>query len=143
MRGIMRKTTIKRKSGTRQGHLITNGVVLEKHEMTTINFLLLCLGADIELMVPSSRTGSRTPDFRMLGVFWEMKSPCGRGKYLMRDTVARALEQSGNIVIDLRRAKLYMVKCLNDLEGFFAKDKRIKRMMVIINNSELVDLKRC
>ena len=142
MHDIMKKTVVKYTRGGKQGRLTTNGVVMEKHELLTINFLLLGLGEDIELIVPSSKPGSKTPDFRMCGVSWEMKSPRGKGKYTMRDTIARALRQSENVVIDLRRMKVSSEKCLNELEKIFNGDKRIRRLLVIVNNQKMVDYSR-
>ena len=60
----------------RQGVLITNGVILERHEMMTVNFLLR-LGLNIELIPKSNKAGVRTPDLRMEGLEWEMKRGTG------------------------------------------------------------------
>lgn len=73
----------------RQGRLITNGVILEKHEMMTINFLL-ARGKDIELIKPLTARGTKSADFWMDNLKWEAKSPTGRGKYTIQDVLRRA-----------------------------------------------------
>lgn len=123
----------------KQGVLVTNGVILERHEMMTVNFLLR-LGFNIELIPKSNRAGVRTPDLRMLNLEWEMKSPKGQGKYLLQNVVHRAARQSENIIVDLRRVKIHPMKCLNELDKQFNYSKRCRRMKVITKTGEVVDL---
>lgn len=125
----------------RQGALITNGVILERHEMMTVNFLLR-LGFNIELIPKSNKAGVRTPDLRMLGLEWEMKSPKGCGKYLLQNVVHRATKQSESIIIDLRRVKIHPTKCLNELEKQFGYSKSCRRMKVITKLGEMVDFNK-
>ena len=124
-----------------QGVLITNGVILERHEMMTVNFLLR-LGLNIELIPKSNKAGVRTPDLRMLGMEWEMKSPKGCGKYLLQNVIHRAARQSGNVIVDLRRVKIHPIKCLNELEKQFNYSKSCKRMKVITKLGEVVDFNK-
>ena len=99
----------------KQGKLTANGVILEKHEMATVVFLLN-LGHDIELIPKSNQRGVHTPDMWMEGQKWEMKSPKGEGEYLMANTIQKAVKQSHYIIIDLRRTKRYQAKCLQEIE---------------------------
>lgn len=102
----------------KQGKLIANNIILEKHEIATIVFLL-GLGYDIELIPKSNKQGEHTADLRMLSLTWEMKSPKGAGKYLIQNTLHRAARQSENVIIDLRRIKIYQTKCPQELEKAF------------------------
>lgn len=125
----------------KKGKIIPNGVPLEKHEYDTILFLTT-LGYDIELIPPSHTPGVRTPDFKMNNISWEMKCPRGRGKYLIRDTIINALQQSNYIVIDLRRIKLHQTKCLNSIRKYFHLYKSIANIIIITKDAKIVDLKR-
>lgn len=115
-----------------QGCLISNGVKLTKHEITTIDFLLN-RGKDIELIRPSSKPYSKNADIRMNRLIWEMKSPCGKGKYIIRDTIRVATQQSPNLILDLRRIKLNKAKAHHDAEVYFQKSTA-RRMLIIVDN---------
>lgn len=125
----------------RQGILITNGVVLKEHEMRTVVFFLK-RGYNVELICPSSKQGARTPDFVMLGERWEMKSPSGKGKYLIRDTLRCAAKQSMNIVVDLRRTKMNSDKCMNELRKYIIKYRSIKKLIVIDKGDKCIEVDR-
>ena len=123
------------------GKIIPNGVSLEKHEYNTILFFTT-LGYNIELIPKSNINGIHTPDIKMSGIKWEIKSPKGEGKSLMKNTIQKALKQSNNIIIDLRRTKRHQTKCLRELERQFNKSNKIKRMKVITKNEELLDFNK-
>lgn len=59
-----------------------------------------------------------------------MKAPKGQGKWLIKNTVQKALHQSVNVIIDLRRIKIPQEKCVVELERQFKYSKRIKNMLV-------------
>ena len=69
------------------GTITPNGVVLETHEMATVVFLTE-MGYDIELIPKSNIKGIHTPDIRMSGREWEMKSPKGRPTAEQKDFVS-------------------------------------------------------
>jgi len=77
----------------RKGKITPNGVVLKNHENATVVFLTE-LGYNIELIPTSNIKGVHTPDIRIRGVEWEIKTPIGEGKQLMENTIQKALRQS-------------------------------------------------
>ena len=89
----------------RKGKIIPNGVVLQMHENATIVFFTE-LGRDIELIAPSQIKGARTPDIRMNGLEWEMKSPIGTSSNTIKRSFKSALRRSKNIIFDLRNSKV-------------------------------------
>ena len=68
-----------------------------------------------------------------------MKSPTGDGRYLIPNTIQRAIKQSPNIIIDLRRAKRHETKCLRELQNEFAKSKSLKRLKIITKRGKVID----
>ncbi len=82
----------------KKGKIIPNGVILEKHEYKTVLFFTE-LGIDVELIPKSEKEGVHTPDVIMNSLKWEMKSPKGEGKYLMQNTIQKAVKQSENIIL--------------------------------------------
>lgn len=123
----------------KQGRIIPNGVTLEKHEYRTVLFFTN-LGYDVELIPRSNKQGEKRPDIRMTRLLWEMKSPKGEGKYLIPNTIQRAVKQSSNIVIDLRRTKRHQSKCLAEIHREFGRSKSIKRLKIITKDEKLIEL---
>lgn len=128
-------------SGMKKGKIIPNGVVLKNHENATVVFLTE-LGFDVELIPKINIEGVHTPDIIINGVKWEMKAPIGEGNSLMKNTIQKAVKQSPNIMIDLRRTKRHQTKCLRELEKQFDKSKFIKSLKVITKSGRVLDFKK-
>lgn len=124
-----------------KGKIIPNGVVLEKHEYKTILFFTE-IGEDVELIPKSNKKGIRTADIVMDGLQWELKSPRGKGRWLLENTLKKANRQSPNIVIDLRRIKIHQDRCLQELEKQFYKSKGVKWLKVITKTKKIIDFKK-
>ena len=123
------------------GSITPNGVILETHEMATVVFLTE-IGFDIELIPKSNIEGIHSPDIIMAGHEWEMKSPTGEGKWLIKNTFQTASRQSENIIIDLRRIKLPQERCLRELNRQFSFSKRVKRMWIITKAKKLLVMEK-
>ena len=121
-----------------KGKLKNNNVHLHEHEYATVK-VLLENGYDIELIPPIRIEGVRTPDITMRGVAWEMKAPSGDGKNTIRHIVKKAIHQSENLIIDLRRCKLPQDQVVKELEHHFNLSKRIRRLMIITKTEEILD----
>lgn len=124
--------------GMKTGKIIPNGVSLQKHEYDTV-LVLTELGYDVELIPKSNKLGEKSPDIRIGKVFWEIKSPKGEGKWLIKKTMQRASHQAENIIIDLRRIKIHQNKCLAEFEKHFKLSRRIKRLKIITKTRKIVD----
>lgn len=75
----------------------------------------------------------------MLGLLWEMKSPKGQGKWLIKNTIQKASHQAENIVVDLRRVKIHESKCLTEIERYYKMSKRIKKVKVVTKTGDVID----
>lgn len=125
----------------KKGRIIPNGVILEKHEYKTI-LLFTEMGIDVELIPKSERKGIHAPDVIINGLRWEMKSPKGEGKYLMQNTIQKAVKQSRNVIVDLRRTKRSQERCLQELEKEFDRSKSLQRLKIITKSCRILDLKK-
>ena len=125
----------------KKGKIIPNGVVLKTHENATVVFLKE-QGYDIELIPKSNVTGVHSPDIIMNRLKWEMKAPKGEGKYLINNTIQKAVKQSRNIIIDLRRAKRHQSKCLREIENEFKRSNSVDRIIVITKKSKKLVFER-
>jgi hypothetical protein len=126
----------------KRGKIAPNGVVLEKHEIATVVFLTE-LGFYIELIPPNRTKGVRTPDFKMRGLEWEMKSPVGKSRLTLEHAFHAGLRQSENLIFDLRRLNPPTDKHISALKSLFVNSKRAKRLLIIatINkNDTLIDI---
>lgn len=125
----------------KKGKIIPNGVVLKSHENATVVFLTE-LGFDVELIPKINIEGVHTPDVMINRTKWEMKAPIGEGNSLMKNTIQRAVKQSPNIIVDLRRTKRHQTKCLRELEKQFNNSRSVKRLLVITKTGKTLDFKR-
>ena len=123
------------------GKITPNGVSLEKHEYATV-LLLTEMGYDVELVPRSTREGEHTPDIIIDNVKWEMKSPTGETKNTIKNNIQGALRQSVNVILDLRRVKRPMEKCLRDIEREFTHNKKLRRLLVITKSKKVLDFSK-
>lgn len=120
-----------------QGRLLTNGVILERHEMMTVNFLL-DYGYDIELIRPSLTPHSKNADLIMLGLVWEMKTLTTGSKTSLTTTFRRATRQSPNVIMDLRWVRMSEDVAIRLLDMLFNSSKHAKRLMIITRSRGLI-----
>ena len=78
----------------------------------------------------------------MDGVEWEIKCPVGKSKRTLENNMRKALKQSRNIIFDLRHLKLSEKSSINQLENEFKNRTRIKKLLIIKKDGELIEFKR-
>ena len=120
-----------------QGRLITNGVILERHEMSTVNFLLSC-GDDIELIRPMLTPHSKNADLILEGLVWEMKTLTTGSKTSLTTTFRRATRQSSNVIMDLRWVRISEDVAICLLRILFDSSRHAKRLIIITREGRLI-----
>lgn len=125
----------------KKGKIIPNGVILEKHEYKTVLFFTE-MGIDVELIPKSERKGVHAPDIIINELKWEIKSPKGEGKYLMQNTIQKAVKQSKNVIIDLGRTKRSQERCLKELEKEFNNSRSLRRLKIITKSRRILDFEK-
>lgn len=123
----------------KKGKLVENGVRLYDHERMTVEFFLE-RGEDIELLKPSYRLGSKNADLLLCGKVWEIKSPKTTNKNTIMAMMKRAIHQSDNLIVDLRRLIGDDVVIVKLLERKFMLSKSLRNLLIITKNGELVGL---
>lgn len=122
--------------------IIPFGVFVEQHELDVAK-VLNKIGKDVEFILPSRVKFSRTPDIKMDGLLWEIKSPKGSSSRTIENNLRCALKQSKNIIIDLRRIKIDEIRAISQIKEKFTKIKTIKNIIIIKRNSNVyLDLSR-
>lgn len=125
----------------KRGKITPNGVSLEKHENETVVFFTE-LGYDVELIPPSNSPKSKTPDFMMSGVAWEMKSPQGKSKTSLEHIVKKATKQSENIIIDLSHSKMKEEDAIKEIEKCFNVSNSCRKLKIITKSHNLLEYKK-
>ena len=138
--GVLCYTLGMTKHKIKNGRLFDNDVRLEVHERRTVDYLLQ-QGKDIELISPSYNLYSKSPDFWMDGVAWELKCPCvtklERISYLFR----YATKQSPQVIFDLRNIKGDSAGVIKHLQKLFHISRRVRRLIIISKEGNLQILK--
>ena len=111
----------------------------EPHEFDTAKYLA-ALGKDIVFICPSEIKGAHTPDIRMDGVEWEIKSPTGGSKRTIENNFRHAVVQSRYIIFDLRRIKIPMKQCIAQLDREFHARSYLKRLLVIKSDGSMIEI---
>ncbi|MCL2335458.1 MAG: hypothetical protein FWC57_05280 [Endomicrobia bacterium] len=120
---------------------VPKGAFPEKHELKTAWFLN-DFGKDVEFLVPADKQHIKTPDIKMDGIYWEIKSPTGNSSRTIENTIREALTQSKSIILDLRRIKLDGNKAILQIKRNFELSRKIYRIIVICKDNSIVDIKR-
>ena len=124
------------------GKIIPNGVYLQDHEYETILFLTE-QGFDVELIPVSLEENTKSADILMSGLVWEMKSPHGNGKWVIKNILQKASHQSENVIIDIRRLKQYpQEKYINEVKQRFASISRLQRLKIIGKRNIFLEIEK-
>lgn len=77
------------------------------YEIGAAELLAKFFKADVEFIL---RANLKTPDFKINGIMWELKSPTGSGRNNIERQLQTGLKQSPNIIFDARRSKVHIAK---------------------------------
>ena len=118
--------------------IIPNNVypVPGQRELSAARILAAHFKTDV---VCQPRSNHKTPDFYAAGLFWELKSPTGTGKYNIQHALRAAVDQSANIIIDARFSKMYISRIKSELTRQFHKSNNIKRLLLIDKQENIID----
>ena len=106
------------------------------HEMRVAEILSLA-GHYVEFLSESSL---HTPDIRLDGVEYEIKSPETEKTSSLEQSIRTALKQCQNIIIDSSRMKMYDTRVRNFLIKKCREQKQIKKMLFITKRNEIIDI---
>ena len=109
----------------------------EKAEFETAKFFAE-LGKDIVFICPSAIPNQHTPDIFMDGAEWEIKCPVGKSSRTIENNMRKALQQSHNVIFDLRHVGLSEKQCIAQLEHQFQIRSQLKRLYIIKKNGDLL-----
>ena len=124
-----------------RGKLIHNDVHLEEHEWKTVK-TLLDKGYNIELVKPSEIKGYHLADIIIDNVYWEIKSPQGKGKNTIKHNLQNADKQSENVIIDLHRCGLEDEVAIGRIKHEFARLKSLRKLKIITKNKEILEISK-
>ena len=109
------------------------------HEVNAILLLLDYFDTDITCINPGF---GKTPDIRIKGIEWELKSPQGDGVKTIENILKKATKQSNNIILDFSRIKMNGNQALSRTRYYLHNNKhRIQRLIIITKNHKVIDFK--
>ena len=112
---------------------------LRFHEVNAILLLLDYFNTDITCINPGL---GKTPDIRIKGIEWELKSPQGDGIKTIENILKKATKQSDNIILDFSRIKMNGSQALSRTRYYLHNNKhKIKRLIIITKNHKVIDFK--
>ena len=113
----------------------------EKAEFETAKYFA-ALGKKIVFIRPSGIPKRHTPDIKMDGIEWEIKCPKGEGKRTIENNMRKAINQSHNIIFDLRNTKLTEDKSIPKLEQEFKHNSRLRKLYIIRKDWSLLSYQK-
>jgi len=121
--------------------LFEDGAEPEPHEIHTALFLRKT-GREVTFLAPKNQHGVKTPDIRMDGLYWEVKSPVSAGARSIEHAFRSAIKQSENIIFDLRRSRASDMANLAKIKYIYklVRSKKVKRVLIITKEQKLLDL---
>lgn len=112
-----------------------------KNELQTAKFFA-DKGKDIKFIRPSNIKGDHKADFWMDGLRWEVKNPHGTSARTIEGNLRTAIEQSDNIIFDLRKMGRLKTNAIYRLKTEFKKRKQIQRLKIIVNIDEVLEFNK-
>jgi len=120
--------------------IIPNNVfpIPSKRELSAARIIANYLKSDVVCQPCSNR---KTPDFYAAGLYWELKTPTGTGKYNIQHLLHLAIQQSPNIIIDARFSKMHITRITHELK-LHSKitTKGVKRLLLITKDQKVVEI---
>lgn len=121
----------------KNGIFIVSGRKPWPHEMRVAE-ILSSSGCYIEFL---EETSLRTPDIRLDGIEYEIKSPESFNANTFEHTLKNATRQSPNLIIDTSRLKKVRdSKIQTFLINQMRKQKQIKKMIMITKRGRIIDI---
>lgn len=111
----------------------------ERHELEAAKILAEKEGR-IKFICPSNIKGNHTPDFLMQGRAWELKTPTGKGKTMIKNLFHAAAKQSDSIIFDIRYTKLNEEECIKSIKKENNIRTKKRKIKIITKNGEIIDL---
>ena len=110
---------------------------LRFHEINAILLLLDYFDTDITCINPGT---GKTPDLKINGIEWELKSPQGNGIKTIENILKKATKQSKNIILDFSRIKMNGNQALSRTKYYLHSNKHgIKKLIIITKNHKVID----
>ena len=94
---------MKKKKKNKPKVIIPATLKIKPHELWAAELLAEYFDEDIECLEPENTYEKKTPDFKIAEKKYELKTPEGKGKNVVKKQISRAKKQSENIVISAAR----------------------------------------
>jgi len=107
------------------------------HEFSAATIVAAYFQANVIFIRPAA---SRTPDFEINGIRWELKSPMGSSARTIENNMRTARKQSQNIIIDLARVKIHQQRVIARINYFLSKPNSFRKVLVITKRRQVIEI---
>ncbi|MDR1358128.1 MAG: hypothetical protein LBJ48_02060 [Coriobacteriales bacterium] len=114
----------------------------DSHEIEAAWILARHFGTVVEFLIPTNGYKTKTADFVIDGLIWEMKSPTGKSKNTVGFAFKRGSKQARCIVLDARRIGLREHEALKYVQREYERRRKIRRVLFITKSLQVLDLQR-
>jgi Contact-dependent growth inhibition CdiA C-terminal domain len=124
--------------------VIPPGVFVTIHEKRAADFIAIHTGNTIAFILPDRQIGRKSPDIKMAGHLWEIKSPKGKTSRTIENNLRLALQQSPYIILDVRRmdGRIPTKRLSDETRRQFTLSKKIKKILLITRLGPIIDFHR-
>lgn len=114
-------------------HIVLNH---SEHEKAVAHALASKYGKHVELVPTVNYPGGiQTPDYLIDGARYDLKSPTGQGKYLLKGMVARKERQAPNFILDITNCPLSLEEIERQINTIFAsRQTEFVEKIVVMKN---------
>lgn len=117
---------------------IENGAVPDAIERK-VGRQLNDLGYRVKSVAVSSRLGVKTPDYRINGVAWEMKTPTGIAKSNINNNLKKAVRQASNVILNLDSSPLSVKDIAEQVRQHLDRPETRLREVILLKGGRIVD----
>jgi hypothetical protein len=110
----------------------------KEHEFSAAIVIAEYFQSDVIFVRPGV---SKTPDFKIEGATWELKSPLGSSARTIENNMRTARKQSENIIIDLARTKIHQQRAIARINFFLSKPSPFKKVLVITKTRKIIEIR--
>ena len=110
------------------------------HEVDVAKILATHYKTTVEFIMPIDDYKRKTPDIKMHGVLWEIKTPKGKAKSTISNQLRRGSKQSGNLIIDTRHTKIKYIEIERRIIFGVSNSKSIKKVILLNKSGKVVEL---
>jgi len=96
----------------------------------------------VEFLIPIDDYMRKTPDIKMMGVYWEIKCPVGKSRTTISNQFKRATKQAKHIVFDARNLRFSEADVEQSVHNQMLLRPSVRRILLINKKGKILEITR-